>query len=153
MLKNLLLGLTLSGLTAGAAWAQSSSIVPLTIVSTTRPPSVRTIREVGGYPLRFNYVIGSGALIVNADRQVTGYYFTVGDLDTRTSYTYAFYSGRRNGEPTSCEGAKNLTERETAGEELLDLSAIAPLTASNRGVAFIGSPEQPIALPQPVPLD
>jgi hypothetical protein len=152
-MKKLLLALALGGLTAPPAGAQSSAIVQFSIVSTTRPPSIRTVREVSGYPLRFSYVVGSGALVVNADRQVTGYYFTIGDLDARTSYTYVLHSSLGNGVPTSCEGAKNLTERETAGAALLDLSAIAPLVASSRGVAFIGSDIAPIALPAPVPLE
>ncbi|MBD2089314.1 hypothetical protein H6F67_05540 [Microcoleus sp. FACHB-1515] len=151
MLKTVLVGLAL-GLVADAAWAQVQT-VPLAIVSTTRPPSIRTIREVGGYPQRFSYTVGSGALILNAANQVTGYYFTMNDLEARTAYTYGLFSSHNQGVPTSCEGARNLTQRESAGELLLDLSETAPLTASNRGVAFIGSIDRPITLSEPIPLE
>lgn len=152
MLKKLLVGLALSGLAAFPAGAQTETVVPFAIVSTTRPPSIRTVREIGGYPERFSYTVGSGGLVVH-DRQVVGYYLTIDDLSARTPYTYTFNRSRNGGTPTSCEGARNLTASETGGAVLLDLSSIAPLVASNRGVAFIGSAESPIPLPEPVPLD
>lgn len=157
MLKTLLMGLAFAGLLTDVVWAQSAPeplrTVPIAIVSTTRPASIRTVREVRGYPQRFSYAVGSGALILNAANQVTGYYFTIGDLEGRTTYIYGLYRSRNRGLPTSCEGARNLTDRETAGELLLDLSETAPLVASTRGVAFIGSIDRPIALPEPIPLE
>ncbi|NJL21762.1 MAG: hypothetical protein HC895_14670 [Leptolyngbyaceae cyanobacterium SM1_3_5] len=157
MLKTGLMGLAFAGLVADAAWAQFAPeplrTVPIAIVSTTRPASIRTIREVSGYPQRFSYTVGSGALIVNAANQVTGYYFSISDLEARAAYTYGLFSSRNQGSLTSCEGARSLTQRETAGELLLDLGGTAPLTASTRGVAFVGSIDRPISLPEPIPLD
>ncbi len=49
--------------------------------------------EIADNPERFSQVIGSGRLIVNADDQVTGYYFTLGGLPQNQTLPYHFHNG------------------------------------------------------------
>lgn len=126
--------------------------LPISFVSTNQAPSVYTVRTVPGYAPRFSSAVGSGGLVLNGNREVTGYYFTVGNLDTRTAYAYHFHAARHNGIPTSCEGDKALLRGEAPGEVIADLGSIAPLQPSRRGVGIVGLPGQPIALPHAIPL-
>jgi hypothetical protein len=127
-------------------------LLPISLVSTNEDASVYTIRRIPGYQPRFSNAVGSGALLLNTNREVTGYYFIINHLNMRTSYAYRFHAATRNHIPTSCEGERAFFEGETAGDVILDLGAIAPLESSRRGVAFVGSPRNPIELPQPIPV-
>jgi len=109
--------------------------------------------EVADNPERFSQVLGSGRLIVDADNQVTGYYFTLGGLPQNQTLPYHFHNVENEGTPTSCEGDKAVLEDEAAGGILLPLNDIAPLQTTANGIAIIGSASSPIQLPSPVPLE
>jgi len=109
--------------------------------------------EIAENPARFSQIVGSGRLLVNADNQVTGYYFTVSGLPANQAVPYHFHVAKTGRTPTSCEGDKGIVEDETGGEVLVPLSDIAPLQAGAAGVATVGSASSPIQLPTPVALE
>jgi len=109
--------------------------------------------EIAENPARFSQIVGSGRLLVNADNQVTGYYFTVSGLPANQAVPYHFHVAKTGRTPTSCEGDKEIVEDETGGEVLVPLSDIAPLQAGAAGVATVGSASSPIQLPTPVALE
>ncbi len=109
--------------------------------------------EIAENPARFSQIVGSGRLLVNADNQVTGYYFTVSGLPANQAVPYHFHVAKTGRTPTSCEGDKEIVEDETGGEVLVPLSDIAPLQAGASGVATVGSASSPIQLPTPVALE
>jgi len=109
--------------------------------------------EIADNPERFSQVLGSGRLILNADDQVTGYYFTLSGLPQNQALPYHFHNVENEGTPTSCEGDKAVLEDEAAGGILLPLNDIAPLQTTANGVAIVGSASSPIQLPSPVPLE
>jgi hypothetical protein len=123
--------------------------LPFALVSTLADAEVRTTPS---YRPRFGDAVGDGTLILNADGNVTGYYFIVSDLSPDAKYAYHFHRDIGNGAPTSCEGDKSLVDDETPGGVMLDLGAIAPLNPTASGLAFVGSPTAPVTLPTPVPL-
>jgi hypothetical protein len=109
------------------------------------------VREVSSFS-RFSDVVGSGALMVNAENAVVGYYFTVIGLEPEDSYAYHFHSALNDGVVTSCEGDKALLETEAAGAVIANLGELAPLEVTESGLARVGSPGEPIALSEPIPL-
>lgn len=136
-----------------AAIAQSTSedsmMEPLTLVMTGEDANTRMIP---GYKERFSDIVGSGAVMLNEDGEVTAYYMTVSGLESDQDYAYHFHNSMTDSMPTSCEGDKMLVRGETAGGVITDLTAIAPLEVSQNGVARVGSMLDPVELPEPVPL-
>lgn len=130
--------------------AQSADRVPIAFVATAEDDV--SVRTIPGYAPRFSEVLGSGELLLNADNEVTGYYFTVSDLEPGTEYAYHFHAAMNNGTPTSCEGEKALVDDEAGGQVITNLGAIAPPEISSGGVARVGSPSSPVELTEPVPL-
>ena len=128
----------------------ATRIEPIAFVSTAGDTA--TASTIPGYKPRLNRIVGSGALLVNADNQVTGYYFTTTGLEPSQTLPYHFHAAKSGATPTSCEGDKNLFAGEAPGAVITDLSAIAPLQSTANGVGRVGSSLQPVQLSAPVPL-
>ncbi|MBW4487001.1 MAG: hypothetical protein KME12_04345 [Trichocoleus desertorum ATA4-8-CV12] len=135
---------------APAEQAYDQQVLPIVLVSTDGE-TVST-RAIPGYQTRFSRILGSGALLVNAEDQVTGYYFTTTGLEPSQTLPYHFHAAMTGANPTSCEGDKALLDSEVGGDVITDLAAIAPLQSSAGGVGRVGSPFSPVQLPTPVAL-
>ncbi|HEY9858525.1 MAG TPA: hypothetical protein V6D16_03395 [Candidatus Obscuribacterales bacterium] len=130
--------------------ASEQRALPIVLVSTAGETA--NTRAIPGYQPRFSNILGSGALLLNAENQVTGYYFTTTGLEPSQTLPYHFHAAMNGANPTSCEGDKALIGSEVGGGVITDLAAIAPLQSSGRGVGRVGSLFSPVQLPTPVAL-
>ena len=133
-----------------AEQASGQRSLPIVLVSTAEETA--TAGVIPGYKPRFTRILGSGALLLNAEDQVTGYYFSTTGLEPSQTLAYHFHTAMTGTNPTSCEGDKALLASEVAGGVLTDLAAIAPLQSSASGFGRVGSPFNPVQLPSPVAL-
>lgn len=131
---------------------QSSEQRSLPIVLISTAGETANTRAIPGYQTRFSRILGSGALLLNNEDQVTGYYFTTTGLEPSQTLPYHFHAAMTGANPTSCEGDKALIDSEVGGGVITDLAAIAPLQSSAGGVGRVGSPFSPVQLPTPVAL-
>jgi hypothetical protein len=135
---------------APAEQAAGLRSLPIVLVSTAGETA--NTRTIPGYQPRFSQILGSGALLVNDEDQVTGYYFATTGLEPSQTLAYHFHNAMTGANPTSCEGDKALLASEVAGGVLTDLAAIAPLESSAGGFGRVGSSLSPVQLSAPVPL-
>jgi hypothetical protein len=134
-----------------AEQASDQQVLPIVLVSTAGETA--STRTIPGYQPRFSKILGSGALLVNAEEQVTGYYFATTGLEPTQTLPYHFHAAMTGANPTSCEGDKALLDSEVGGGVITDLAAIAPLQSSAGGFGRVGSPFSPVQLPAPVALE
>lgn len=131
---------------------QSTGVRSLPIVLVSTAGETANTRTIPGYLPRFSQILGSGALLVNDEDQVTGYYFATTGLEPSQTLAYHFHAAMTGANPTSCEGDKALLASEVAGGVVTDLAAIAPLQSSAGGFGRVGSPLSPVQLSTPVAL-
>ena len=136
--------------TAPTEQAAGLRSLPIVLVSTAGETA--NTRTIPGYQPRFSQILGSGALLVNDEDQVTGYYFATTGLEPSQTLAYHFHNAMTGANPTSCEGDKALLASEVAGGVVTDLAAIAPLQSSAGGFGRVGSPFSPVQLSTPVAL-
>ena len=135
---------------APAEQASDQRVLPIVLVSTAGETA--STRVIPGYQPRFSKILGSGALLVNDEDQVTGYYFATTGLEPSQTLPYHFHGALTGANPTSCEGDKALLDSEVGGGVITDLAAIAPLQSSAGGFGRVGSPFSPVQLSAPVAL-
>src|SRR6476469_3645879 len=131
---------------------QAAGLRSLPIVLVSTAGETANTRTIPGYQPRFSQILGSGALLVNDEDQVTGYYFATTGLEPSQTLAYHFHNAMTGANPTSCEGDKALLASEVAGGVLTDLAAIAPLESSAGGFGRVGSSLSPVQLSAPVAL-
>ncbi|HEY9747759.1 MAG TPA: hypothetical protein V6C63_03725 [Allocoleopsis sp.] len=131
---------------------QATGVRSLPIVLVSTAGETANTRTIPGYQPRFSQILGSGALLVNDEDQVTGYYFATTGLEPSQTLAYHFHAAMTGANPTSCEGDKALLASEVAGGVVTDLAAIAPLESSASGFGRVGSPLSPVQLSAPVAL-
>ncbi|HEY9846769.1 MAG TPA: hypothetical protein V6D03_11305, partial [Candidatus Caenarcaniphilales bacterium] len=92
-----------------AAEEPATRLEYITFVKTTEGAATR---EIADNPGRFSEIVGSGRLLVNADNQVTGYYFTVSGLEASQTLPYHFHNVKNGRKPATCEGDKGIVDGE-----------------------------------------